>query len=58
MLVIDCEYGGSITLSSAEVGYRLRIYSEGKTTSVVLTTEEARALQQRIAAMLPEEEAE
>ena len=56
MFVMECQEGGSLTLSRTAEGYRLRLFSEGKTMSVILTTEEARTLQERLAVPLPEKD--
>ena len=51
---MQCTFGGEVTVTACEPGYRLRIYS-GTTVSVILTKEDVRQLQARRTEVLREE---
>lgn len=52
---MECEYGGEVTFTRSEPGYRLRIYN-GTTLSLILSKDDVAKLQERISAVLTDEE--
>jgi hypothetical protein len=52
---MQCEYGGEVTFTLCEPGYRLRIYA-GTTISVILSKDDVLKLQQRICDVLREDD--
>jgi hypothetical protein len=53
---MQCEYGGEVTLTTCEQGYRLRIFSE-TTVSLILSRQDLVTLLKRgIELLLPEDE--
>ena len=51
---MECEYGGEVTFTTCEPGYRLRIYAES-TLSIILSAADVKKLQERMRDVLKEE---
>jgi hypothetical protein len=52
---MQCEYGGDVTLTSCEGGYRLRLFN-GRTVSVILSPADVQRLQVRLRELVAEVE--
>lgn len=51
---MDCEYGGEVTFTACEPGYRLRIFA-GTTISIILSSQDVARLLTQIRDVLREE---